>query len=461
MSWTASTNPYGAFIAAATDDGPVGKPLSLSIWECDPDKSTYGWVNNDDGGTLVTRLRQPCKLRIVFAPLDFPQKSTHSDFVRLFEILAVPSAFVTEQLSVSHSFGAVTDYKGSCAWFHFLCKNIKVKAPTIPISAGGRPEVQYHEEADAVALEMRHTSARGIFAKGRSKGSRLPHADYSYLRSAFFLRTHDTGDITLVCFGATVEVLQRFQHFVGSGEAWADVRTEPYILFDVILEGLCHEVDGIVWNLNYVFGPLEHDLLSTASSHERGNMLKPSTFAGLHNLAKHAIYLVEALESCIILSDAILARTRVPATTGGPGLSSLREQLQDCLMYRKSFFQSTKLRLVSLDKRLSNAIALSFDLLTQQDSLIMIQDSKSMKTLAAITMVFLPATAVASIVGSQLFLTTREDDGSWVVALTPLFKILWYFTIPLTVLVFLCSWLLQSGFGHWGRSKINRHASTK
>ena len=64
------------------------------------------------------------------------------------------------------------------------------------------------------------------------------------------------------------------------------------------------------------------------------------------------------------------------------------------------------------------------------------RDASSMKIIAAITMVFLPTTAVASIVGSQLFNTIfNGENGSWDVQTSPLFNVLWAVACPLTVLV--------------------------
>jgi len=64
------------------------------------------------------------------------------------------------------------------------------------------------------------------------------------------------------------------------------------------------------------------------------------------------------------------------------------------------------------------------------------RDASSMKIIAAITMVFLPTTAVASIVGSQLFNTIfNGENGSWNVQTSPLFNVLWAVACPLTVLV--------------------------
>jgi hypothetical protein len=68
-----------------------------------------------------------------------------------------------------------------------------------------------------------------------------------------------------------------------------------------------------------------------------------------------------------------------------------------------------------------------------------------MKIIAAITMVFLPTTTVASVVGSQLFLTTVKDDSEgsyWDVKASPLFNTLWMIAGPLTlgVIIMAATW---------------------
>jgi len=176
-------------------------------------------------------------------------------------------------------------------------------------------------------------------------------------------------------------------------------------------------------------------------------LITKEIFVELHNLAKHAIHLGEAIESSLLTVDGLLARVKVaasgPSSISRTGSSNsgitltqneVHQQLRDRLEYRKSLFQSTKLRLGSLQKRVQNSIELSFNLLTQQDSLVMIQDSNSMKVIAAITMFFLPTTAVASVLGSQLFMTSNST-GSWEVTATPLFKVMWYVAAPTTMVV--------------------------
>lgn len=65
-----------------------------------------------------------------------------------------------------------------------------------------------------------------------------------------------------------------------------------------------------------------------------------------------------------------------------------------------------------------------------------------MIVVAAITVMFLPLTAVASVLGSQMFTSSKSEGGSWIVEKTPLFSDLWYITVPLTVVVVVVAWAL-------------------
>ena len=118
-----------------------------------------------------------------FAPLDLALPSSRDGILDLFNILSIPSAFSTERVkSVSHSFAAIADADGTSTWFHFLCKNVSISND--PQNFG----VTYHAGADV--------SAR----RNPTRQAPLPQADYSYIRSGFFMRTTAAGT-TLTCFG--------------------------------------------------------------------------------------------------------------------------------------------------------------------------------------------------------------------------------------------------------------------
>jgi len=178
-----------------------------------------------------------------FASLDLAAPTTIAEFVRVCQALGIPGAFADERVtSVSHSFGSQTDDDGSFAWFHFLCKYITLQ--------DGSPEVQTHIGPSPVSQQVTNTPTR----------LHLPQADYSYIRSGFFLRRSSDPHrrATLICFGET-SATARLRQFINSGEsACSSAIAEPLVLFDLILEGLFWVVDQIVFNMNRAFGALEH-----------------------------------------------------------------------------------------------------------------------------------------------------------------------------------------------------------
>lgn len=166
-----------------------------------------------------------------------------------------------------------------------------------------------------------------------------------------------------------------------------------------------------------------------------------------------------------MINDCVLfnAGTNIPIVAQTPtsiGNSSsnrrslVDQQLKECLEYHRSLFRSTQLRLSNLGKRIAAATTLLSNLAIQQQSAAVIQGPVSMKLIAASIIVFLPTITVATIAGSQLLLSEqRDEEDSWDVSATPLFYLLWYISIPLTVAVIILSlgWL-------WWRQGEGRRA---
>jgi hypothetical protein len=148
--------------------------------------------------------------------------------------------------------------------------------------------------------------------------------------------------------------------------------------------------------------------------------------------------MIEAAEASIIMLEAMIARLLRNTQP-----YDLTLDAADALEYRKRSFQSTLLRLHSLEKRMSNVIQLSFNLVTQADSGVMKADSavlktdsRAMKFIAFLTLVFLPATGVASVFSTPFFDVDWDLPGSNDRALRTAksFWIFWAVVLPLTLL---------------------------
>ncbi|KAL4908528.1 hypothetical protein BDW74DRAFT_175210 [Aspergillus multicolor] len=357
-------------------------------------------------------------LRAIFLEADWSLQG----LPLLIEHYKIPTAFLEGGIrAVTHSFGAQeTDDGYMCCWFDYLCKNITV--------------------ADIPGLDpiIEDPSPR--------PGQQSRQSDYSWTRAGFFLRwprKEKTGeDVTLITFGAEM-LIDRLERL--SCEAVREgVAHDPISLFVVILHQLSAQMDDTVWELSRVFGVVEHKAL--------GMHLDRESFTGLHNISKHIIYLQES-------SDAALETVKnLRDNHADISIRETKEQLNAwnatnrTLAQVEAEFQTVRLRLRSLDRRMQNVIALSFHLVTQEGNEFLQADSSTMATIAFVTLVFLPITTVSTIFGSQFF-NTAPDNAS--IEVSKDFWIFWVVSIPLTLLVLL-GWTL------WQRKgAVNTHNAWK
>jgi hypothetical protein len=221
-------------------------------------------------------------------------------------------------------------------------------------------------------------------------------------------------------------------------------------------------VDKVAWALADVFWPVEKSTLELAELGRKGTfpeMLNSHMdFAGLHDMSKHCIYLLEGLEAATSTLDAMVRHLQ-SSTIVGAATSNLTAATMSAMNYRRRTFESTHLRVRSLEKRMDNISSLSFHLVTQHDSEIMRDDSKvmridssimredssvmredsrvlrndsaAMKMIALLTLVFLPATGVASVLSCPFFRVNFRDEAE-PMRVAASFKVFWILVLPLT-----------------------------
>ncbi|KAL6826000.1 hypothetical protein J3E69DRAFT_355853 [Trichoderma sp. SZMC 28015] len=412
MSWTKRPQEilYRDFTEKAACDSQsiIEKPWSLEVWEISEDGQLREYVQN-----TVRRLNGRPQLRIVFVPSDVPRRETKGLMVELFHKFGIPHDFTAERVrSINHSFSRRSDENnGFSSWFRFSY-----------ISAASAQTDDESRDGEDDATENSTTADK-----------------YPERESAFFLQASANTSATL-------------------------------ILFDVALEGLHEEVDDTARKMEEEFEPLEKSIIQLTGS--ECVIPSPRTqHEGLYLFARHATELLRALESALMINEGILmnASISIPPTTSmdnppspSNNITSNRRslvdlQLKECLEYRRTLFRSTQLRLSHLQKRIEAATALASNLVSQQQSAAAGQGPVSMKLIAASILIFLPTITVATIAGSGLLLSEQlDEEGSWDVSATPLFYLLWYISVPLTLVLVLLSlcWLW------WRRGKSSKMSQT-
>ncbi len=386
-----------------------------------------------------------CADAFSFAPRDIPDPETANGLTALFEGFKIPSAFVAESLQgVSQSFAAQKDIDGTTyVWFHFLCKIVRVVET---------------EKGQLIVQQQAGPEARNAKGQARTQAQEQSQADLTWLKPGFVLKIRNqqrspampgrtrtsSSDATmaavsaeskveLFCFGAPSSLADRFRR-LKTVAICDDLLQDPYVLLEVVLEEMYRILDQTGWAVSDVFRDIETQTLGMSSTPGKAVQdLPPEHFTGLHNLAKHVTYLRENCDSALATLSGLRHHH---ASTVGDHPEPAQEFTRQALEYRKTLFQSTQRRLASLDKRMANIVQLSFHLQTQGDSRVMQSENQSMKTIAVMTLIFMPLGTIAGIFGTQFM--KLDADAPFHIHVSRDFWLLWVIAVPLTAVVLGC-----------------------
>ncbi|KAI4604987.1 hypothetical protein J4E80_010818 [Alternaria sp. BMP 0032] len=431
----ADRQPFDEFrrrALAASAKQPDAAGIALDLCE---------WLDDADEG--IERLGLKTVPDLELAPRDTPTPGADA-LVELFDSCSIPSAFVDEGLrDVSQSFAAREDADGTTwIWFHLLCKTLAVIDNKIAPGPG-------------------FAEVEGKQAKSRQAAQAQSQANFSWIKTGIVLKIRKQSDdppppvrtsssdsdktlaptptkaaVELICFGAPSTLRDRLRALTKTTSCEA-LLEDPHMLLELVFEEMWKLLDWTAWAVSDTFGPLEtvrallfrpsvmlmycQQTLGIASRVGKATEELPKDlFTGLHNLAKHAIYLHENCEAALAtLNDLYTHHTALMGTNP----DTLQRQTKEALKYRQTLFESTQRRLTSLNARISNIIGLSFNIVTQGDSKLMQSENQSMKTIAVMTLWFMPLGTVASIFGSQFM--KLQDEWPHHITVSQDFWLMW------------------------------------
>ncbi|KAL8919411.1 MAG: hypothetical protein Q9208_006789 [Pyrenodesmia sp. 3 TL-2023] len=273
-------------------------------------------------------------------------------------------------------------------------------------SPGDPPRTAEIIKSNAEALRSRAQPRVQIVGDGRSpgiadpRGAVLSQGDWTWIRTSVFMRwdncdDRDKATVALVIFSASAEMRDRFQRLWGTD--LSTILVDPFSLFVICLDELWLQAQSIVRAVGVVFNQMERTALDVAASLTSSGGDGRHDFVGLHNVAKHIIFLKESSEAASMtishLQDFHLGLLKNPPQ--GQDATSTMHMTRQMLGQKAVQFEVWTLRMTSLQQRMQNIINLSFNVVTQHDSHILKNDSKSMKAIAMVTMLFLPLATIA------------------------------------------------------------------
>ena len=199
---------------------------------------------------------------------------------------------------------------------------------------------------------------------------------------------------------------------------------DPFWAYTAVGHELIHLETNAVWAIRDKLRVIEKRL------NPRG---KPKiNFRSLHDLARHAIHVTETLDVATLTMSRIISQHEHVDND-----CSAWQSIHDRLMYFQSLIESQRCRSDSNQKRLHNELQLEFNQVTQYDSRTAVEisqatraDSAAMKTIAALTLVFLPPTFICAIFSMSFF--SFDRDLGW--AVSGQFWVYWVCALPMTAL---------------------------
>jgi Mg2+ and Co2+ transporter CorA len=125
----------------------------------------------------------------------------------------------------------------------------------------------------------------------------------------------------------------------------------------------------------------------------------------LHDLARHIIHSSETLSIAIETMSSMIDQYEAYLAER-PSLSKAAitksQQTRKSIQFQTSLLRCLKARSIALEDRLRNEINLAFNVVSQYDSAVTVRigraaqnDSAAMKTIAVLTLVFLPGTFIS------------------------------------------------------------------
>ncbi|OJD30626.1 mg2+ transporter zinc transport protein [Diplodia corticola] len=380
-------------------------PLAKWTWKTGTPSATRSAT------TLSEFLQQPDawtgRLRVLSIPRDTGTPDIQPLLNSYLSRLHVPDEFLLERdQAVNHGFGTIADYgrQRHATWMRLVAKGISVER-----DPHGNP----------IAIDT------PVVSNAESR-------DRAWFSFAFVLLEETNGtdkQATLLCFDAPTQLHKDLNDLDVSDEQLNDA----YFVFAIVLKAVWKTMDDDSWTLADVFRNIEKSTLERSASDKSVSQLV--NFSELHNISKHQIYMSEAFEAAQLVANDLLQTYRDRFAATPPQDARLTEQK---LLHSARMFKASHLRLNSLEKRISNITSLAFNIVTQEDS-------RSMHTIALITLVFLPSTLIATVFSSSFFdFTMADDDNNETgVHLSSLFWIFWVISIPITLVVVCLWWSLK------------------
>ncbi|RHZ50186.1 hypothetical protein CDV55_102486 [Aspergillus turcosus] len=242
---------------------------------------------------------------------------------------------------------------------------------------------------------------------------------YDWIQTAVFVQWHPQADRQLVFF---LNLPPSVAKYLAEHRPSPNQRGNPYVWHTLFAQGVVEEYDKSIWSLRHIIRPIEK------ARNERHP--PPINFPNLHDIARHIFHANETLEVArhtlqSLIDEQARFRAAHEALINRYGNRGVWIHAEQRAHFVAKQLHSLMTRSQSLSERLRNEINLAFNLVSQKDS-------SMMKTVAIVSMVYLPGTFISGLFGTNFF-NLSENDGSQLWIMSDNFWLYWAITLPLTL----------------------------
>ncbi|KAK4139474.1 uncharacterized protein C8A04DRAFT_33030 [Dichotomopilus funicola] len=248
---------------------------------------------------------------------------------------------------------------------------------------------------------------------------------YIWYETTVFTAWDHSGLCQVLCIDTPSDCPTELQRLLARLPAPLNFR-DPFAMHASLLDQLVVYCDISVWRVRDPVRQLEKSRL------QPGEVFEPT-----HEYSRHAIHVSEVLDSVVeTLTEMQRCRTEIHKR-----LSDLdqpyKEEAMEYAQFQMSLMKNLKRRSDSNRARLVDEINLAFNSLARQDN-------DFMKSIALLTMVFLPATFITAFF-STTFFSYGENDQGWRVS--GQLWVYWAVMVPATVVIMSlwAVWLAKGG----------------
>lgn len=208
-----------------------------------------------------------------------------------------------------------------------------------------------------------------------------------------------------------------------------DLLGDPYWPYPIILDSVARLEESAVWRIRDRVRPIE--------TQEKPKGVPDPDYRKLHDIGRHAIHVSETLDVAVQTIESIQRHhTNLAMSKTYDEDRTVTQDVRAQLEFFRGFISNLRHRSTSNEKRLKNEIQLAFNTVAQYNAGTSVEigraaqiDSSAMKTIAFVTLIFLPPTFISSVFSMSFF--QCGGNNGW--GMSNKFWIYWVFAIPTTI----------------------------